>query len=100
MMTKEFAVTMTLTTPVAETLPTTSDDAAQPPVDEAPNKPAARKTAGRKAKTIELVLTGTGHAAGARRDERKQSHRHLDRDLAAGQEEHRAGTRCVRTWRT
>lgn len=82
MMTKEFAVTMTLTTPVAETLPTTSDDAAQPPVDEAPKKPAARKTAGRKAKTIELVLTVTGTADGEWRAELKQGASYLARDLA------------------
>ena len=83
MMTKEFAVTMTLTTPVAETLPTTtSDDAAQPPVGEAPKKPAPRKTAGRKAKTIELILTVTGTADGEWRAELKQGASYLARDLA------------------
>lgn len=83
MMTKEFAVTMTLTTPVAETLPTTtSDDVARPPVGEAPKKPAPRKTAGRKAKTIELVLTVTGTADGEWRAELKQGASYLARDLA------------------
>lgn len=82
MMTKEFAVTMTLTTPVDETLPTTSSDAPEARVDETPKKPAARKTAGRKAKTIELVLTVTGTADGEWRAELKQGGSYLARDLA------------------
>jgi hypothetical protein len=82
MMTKEFAVTMTLTTPVAETLPTTSSDVPEARVDEAPPKPAARKTGGKKAKTIELVLTVTGTADGEWRAELKQGNSYLARDLA------------------
>lgn len=82
MMTKEFAVTMTLTTPVAETLPTTTSDAQEARGDEAPKKPTARKTAGRKTKTIELVLTVTGTADGEWRAELKQGSSYLARDLA------------------
>jgi hypothetical protein len=82
MMTKEFAVTMTLTTPVAETLPTTSSDVPEARVDETPPKPATRKTAGKKAKTIELVLTVTGTADGEWRAELKQGNSYLARDLA------------------
>jgi len=82
MMTKEFAVTMTLTTPVAETLPTTSSDVPEARVDETPPKPTARKTAGKKAKTIELVLTVTGTADGEWRAELKQGSSYLARDLA------------------
>lgn len=81
-MTKEFAVTMTLTTPAAETLPAASADAPEPRADEAPKKPAARKSAGRKAKTIELVLTVTGTADGEWRAELKQGGSYLARDLA------------------
>jgi len=80
--TKEFAVTMTLTTPVAETSTTATGDAGQPRTEEAPSKPAARKTAGRKAKTIELVLTVTGTADGEWRAELKQGSSYLARELA------------------
>lgn len=80
--TKEFAVTMTLTTPVAETLTAATGDAGQPRAEEAPSKPAARKSAGRKAKTIELVLTVTGTADGEWRAELKQGSSYLARDLA------------------
>ena len=62
-------MTMTLTTPVAETSTTATGDAGQPRTEEAPSKPAARKSAGRKAKTIELVLTVTGTADGEWRAE-------------------------------
>ena len=75
-------MTMTLTTPVAETLPTTSSDVPEARADETPPKPAARKTAGKKAKTIELVLTVTGTADGEWRAELKQGNSYLARDLA------------------
>lgn len=71
-------MTMTLTTPVAETMTTTPEA----PIDEAPRKPAARKSAGKKAKTIELVLTVTGTADGEWRAELKQGGNYLARDLA------------------
>ena len=79
---KEFAMTMTVDTPVAETLPAASPEAPEARVDEAPKKPAARKTAGKKAKTIELVLTVTGTADGEWRAELKQGSSYLARDLA------------------
>jgi Family of unknown function (DUF6319) len=79
---KEFAMTMTVDTPLAETLPAASPEAPQARVDEAPKKPAARKAAGRKAKTIELVLTVTGTADGEWRAELKQGSSYLARDLA------------------
>jgi hypothetical protein len=79
---KEFAMTMTVDTPVAETLPAASPEAPEARADEAPKKPAARKTAGRKAKTIELVLTVTGTADGEWRAELKQGGSYLARDLA------------------
>ncbi len=75
-------MTMTVDTPVAETLPAASPEAPEARVDEAPKKPAARKTAGRKAKTIELVLTVTGTADGEWRAELKQGGSYLARDLA------------------
>ncbi|WP_228032207.1 DUF6319 family protein [Mycolicibacterium sp. P9-22] len=73
---------MTLTTPVAETLPTTSSDVPEARVDETPRKPATRKATGKKAKTIELVLTVTGTADGEWRAELKQGNSYLARDLA------------------
>ena len=75
-------MTMTVDTPVAETLPAASPEAPETRVDEAPTKPAARKTAGKKAKTIELVLTVTGTADGEWRAELKQGSSYLARDLA------------------
>lgn len=75
-------MTMTVDTPVAETLPAASPEAPEARVDEAPKKPAARKTAGKKAKTIELVLTVTGTADGEWRAELKQGSSYLARDLA------------------
>lgn len=75
-------MTMTVDTPVAETLPAASPEAPEARVDEAPKKPAARKTASRKAKTIELVLTVTGTADGEWRAELKQGGSYLARDLA------------------
>ena len=74
-------MTMTLTTPVAETLPTAAD-APQARAEDAPKKPTARKTAGKKSKTIELVLTVTGTADGEWRAELKQGSSYLARDLA------------------
>ncbi|WP_442928711.1 DUF6319 family protein [Mycobacterium sp. Root265] len=73
---------MTVDTPVAETLPAASPEAPEARVDEAPKKPAARKTPGKKAKTIELVLTVTGTADGEWRAELKQGSSYLARDLA------------------
>ena len=75
-------MTMTVDTPVAETLPAAAPEAPEARVDEAPKKPAARKTAGKKAKTIELVLTVTGTADGEWRAELKQGSSYLARDLA------------------
>lgn len=75
-------MTMTVDTPVAETLPAASPEAPEARVDVAPKKPAARKTAGKKAKTIELVLTVTGTADGEWRAELKQGSSYLARDLA------------------
>lgn len=76
-------MTMTVDTPVADALLTdsqTPDSSAA--VAGAPKKPAARKTAGKKAKTIELVLTVTGTADGEWRAELKQGGNYLARDLA------------------
>lgn len=69
---------------MAEALNTDSHtpDAVPTPVEEAPKKSATRKTAGRKAKTIELVLTVTGTADGEWRAELKQGGTYLARDLA------------------
>lgn len=75
-------MTMTLTTPVAETSTTAAGDAGQPRTEAVPSKPAGRKSAGRKAKTIELVLTVTGTADGEWRAELKQGASYLARDLA------------------
>lgn len=62
-------MTMTVDAPVAAA------------VDDKPTKPA-RKTAGRKAKTLELVLTVSGTADGEWRAELKQGGTYLARDLA------------------
>ncbi len=75
-------MTMTLTTPVAETLPTTLSRCSGGSRRRDTPKPAARKTAGKKAKTIELVLTVTGTADGEWRAELKQGNSYLARDLA------------------
>ncbi|AQT79638.1 hypothetical protein B1R94_10695 [Mycolicibacterium litorale] len=54
------------------------------PVAEKPDKPRARKTIGKKAKTLELTLTltVTGTADGEWRAELKQGSTYLARDLA------------------
>lgn len=57
-------------------------DATLAPVDQAPTKAPARKSTGRKAKTLELVLTVTGTADGEWRAELKQGNTFLARDLA------------------
>ncbi|MGK2868946.1 MAG: DUF6319 family protein [Mycobacterium sp.] len=77
-------MTMTVDTPMAEALNTDSHtpDAVPAPAEEAPKKAATRKTAGRKPKTIELVLTVTGTADGEWRAELKQGGTYLARDLA------------------
>ncbi|KAA0118861.1 hypothetical protein CIW51_08710 [Mycolicibacterium sp. P9-22] len=63
-------------------MPTTSSDVPEARVDETPRKPATRKATGKKAKTIELVLTVTGTADGEWRAELKQGNSYLARDLA------------------
>jgi Family of unknown function (DUF6319) len=75
-------VTMTLNTPVAETLPTAPSDAPDARADETPKQAAPRKTAGKKTKTLQLVLTVTGTADGEWRAELKQGNNFLARDLA------------------
>lgn len=60
---------------------TPSDTSATAPA-QPPTKRPARKTAGRKAKTVELVLTVTGTADGEWRAELKQGGTYLARDLA------------------
>ena len=74
-------MTMTVDTPIAESLEATAD-APEARVEAAPTKPAPRKTAGKKAKTIELVLTVTGTADGEWRAELKQGGNYLARDIA------------------
>lgn len=50
--------------------------------DEKTRKPATRKTAGKKTKTLELTLTVIGTADGEWRAELKQGSTYLTRDLA------------------
>ena len=82
---KEFRVTMTADTQVAETSPTDSDmpdvlvDA---PADEKPRKAPAKKAVGKKTKTIELTLTVTGTADGEWHAELKQGTTYLARNVA------------------
>ncbi len=66
-------------TPAADTLTVDAESPAS--VAEKP-RAAAKKTAGRKAKTIELTLTVTGTADGEWRAELKQGTTFLARDLA------------------
>lgn len=72
---KGLAVTITLDTPVAETLPTDS-------IEEAPKKAPTKRAAGKKTKTLELTLTVTGTADGEWHAELKQGTTYLARDLA------------------
>ncbi len=71
MFSEEFTVTMTV-------------DAPAPPEasPETVEKPKARRTAGKKAKMLELVLTVSGTADGEWRAELKQGGNFLARDLA------------------
>lgn len=66
-------------TPAADTL---TVDAESPASAGEKPRAAAKKTAGRKAKTIELTLTVTGTADGEWRAELKQGTTFLARDLA------------------
>ncbi|MDF2826365.1 MAG: hypothetical protein K0R68_3773 [Mycobacterium sp.] len=93
---KEYAVTMTVDTPVAEVAPAapTADAAStdttapmpssapEPPVADEPKKAPAKKAAGRKTKTLELTLTVTGTADGEWHAELKQGSTYLARNLA------------------
>lgn len=66
-------------TPVTD--PSTADAGSSSPVAEKP-RAAAKKTAGRRTKTLELTLTVTGTADGEWRAELKQGTTFLARDLA------------------
>ena len=91
---KEYAVTMTVDTPVAEvapavdaastdtTAPMEQSSAPEPAVAEEPKKAPAKKAAGRKTKTLELTLTVTGNADGEWHAELKQGSTYLARNLA------------------
>jgi hypothetical protein len=93
---EEYAVTMTVDTPVAEVAPAapTADAAStdttapmpssapEPPVADEPKKAPAKKAAGRKTKTLELTLTVTGTADGEWHAELKQGSTYLARNLA------------------
>ena len=79
---------MTLDT-MAVDAPSAEDDSTHVPVDtpedaitEKPKRPTAKKSAGRKTKTLELTLTVTGTADGEWRAELKQGTTYLARDLA------------------
>jgi hypothetical protein len=104
MFNKETAVTMTVDTPVAETLPTRSDtpetlvsvtgnatNGGAPTADvstseasatEKRKKAPAKKAPGKKTKTLELTLTVTGTADGEWHAELKQGSTYLARNLA------------------
>jgi hypothetical protein len=98
-------VTITVYTPAAEALSTKSDDspdvmvtsvasaspvstpaseapAAESSAGEKPVKAPAKKAAGKKTKTLELILTVTGTADGEWRAELKQGTTYLARNLA------------------
>jgi hypothetical protein len=101
---KEFAVTMTVDTEVAEALPTDSNapdvlvtsvertspgstPAPDAPSSEAsarekPKRAAAKNSAGKKTKTLQLTLTVTGTADGEWRAELKQGATYLAHNLA------------------
>lgn len=70
-------MTLTVDAPAADAL----TDVA-PAAEEQPAKAPVKKSAGRKAKTIELILTVTGTADGEWRAELKQGSSYLARDLA------------------
>jgi Family of unknown function (DUF6319) len=74
---------MTVDTLTAEAPSTNSEDVVLTPSVEEPTKSApAKKSAGRKTKTIELTLTVTGTADGEWRAELKQGSTYLARNLA------------------
>ncbi|WP_102144599.1 DUF6319 family protein [Mycobacterium hubeiense] len=60
----------------------TSSSAPEPAAVEKPKKPAAKKAAGKKTKTLELTLTVTGTADGEWRAELKRGSTYVARDLA------------------
>ncbi|OBA59859.1 hypothetical protein A5647_15315 [Mycobacterium sp. 1100029.7] len=67
----------------AEQLSPESPSAFEPPAGaETPKKAPAKKTSGKKTKTLELTLTVTGTADGEWRAELKQGSSYLVRDLA------------------
>lgn len=70
-------MTLTVDAPAADAL----TDVA-PAAEEQPAKAPVKKAVGRKAKTIELILTVTGTADGEWRAELKQGSSYLARDLA------------------
>jgi hypothetical protein len=65
-----------------ESTPAPDTTVAETPAVEKPKKAPARKTAGKKAKTLELTLTVTGNADGEWTAELKQGTTFLARDLA------------------
>ncbi len=83
MLSKEFTVTMTVDAPAPAPAPVLTpvptDTTASPDTAE---KPKTRRTAGKKAKMLELVLTVSGTADGEWRAELKQGATYLARDLA------------------
>ena len=80
-------MTLDTLTPEARSTYYDTPDAVVPPVaedgvEEKPKKPAAKKPAGKKAKTLELTLTVTGTADGEWRAELKQGTTYRARNLA------------------
>src|SRR6478609_9292403 len=67
---------------VTETLPLPDGPAAKPSAEDKPKRAPAKRTAGKKAKTLELTLTVTGTADGEWRAELKQGSSYLARNLA------------------
>jgi hypothetical protein len=73
---------MTVNTLTAETPHANSDTPDAEAVADTPTKALAKKTAGKKTKTLELTLTVTGTADGEWRAELKQGTSYLARNLA------------------
>jgi hypothetical protein len=65
-----------------DTLPVDSDSLDISAADDTPRKTPARRSAGKRTKTLELTLTVTGTADGEWRAELKQGSAYLVRDLA------------------
>jgi hypothetical protein len=73
---------MTINTLTAEAPPANSDTPDAQAFADTPRKALAKKTAGKKTKTLELTLTVTGTADGEWRAELKQGTNYLARNLA------------------